>query len=144
VEFIGNFTPRLDDKGRLTLPAKFRSELDGSDVVLTMGPEHSITVYPRAEFDRMKDRVIHGPGGANARAMKRLLASSADPQVPDGQGRIAVAPMLRRYARLDRDCTVIGGLDVFEIWDTATWEQYFASSEQMYVTSREEDLPGLV
>lgn len=141
--FIGTFTPRLDDKGRLTLPARFRSNLEG-DVVLTKGQENCIAVYPEAEFDVLADRVAAAPGTENARIMRRQLASGADPQSVDSQGRITIAPILRRYARLGRECAVNGALDYFEIWDLATWEQYSDETESTYSKAREGEFTGLL
>ena len=136
--FVGEYTPRLDDKGRLTLPAKIRAALEEDVVVLTKGQENCIAVYPQAEFRRVAAQLhARGRGEAN-RIMIRQLASGADEQPVDGQGRISVNTGLRGYARLDRACTVIGAIEHFEIWDAAAWTAYSTATEARYSQARED------
>ena len=136
--FVGEFTPRLDDKGRLTLPAKIRAALEEDVVVLTKGQENCIAVYPRAEFHRVAEQ-LHSQGrGETNRIMVRQLASGADDQPVDGQGRISINAGLRRYAHLDRACTVIGAIRHFEIWDAAAWSAYSTATESRYSQARED------
>lgn len=136
--FVGTHTPRLDDKGRLTLPAKFRADLDGG-VMLTKGQENCLAVYPRAEFDKMAARVSQASrADANMRILRRQLAASADFQVVDSQGRITIPASHRAYAGLDRDCAVTGAFEYFEIWDLAAWEGYESSTQETYSAAREE------
>ncbi|GAB2914632.1 division/cell wall cluster transcriptional repressor MraZ [Rhodococcus aerolatus] len=141
--FIGTFTPRLDDKGRLTLPARFRSNLEG-DVVLTRGQENSIAVYPEAEFERIVARVTAAPGTQTARIVRRQIASGADPQSVDSQGRVSINPLLRSYAGIDRECVVSGAFDFFEIWDQRTWETYLSETGETFSTAQEGAFEGLL
>ena len=86
--FLGTYTPKLDDKGRLTLPAKFREELAGG-LMVTKGQDHSLAVYPKEEFmQRARKAAEVSRTNPEARAFIRNLAASADEQRPDGQGRI--------------------------------------------------------
>ena len=98
--FLGTHSPRMDDKGRLVLPAKFREELaDG--VVLTRGQEHCLYVFGAQEFRRIHEAIRQAPlTSRQARDFLRLFLSGASDQVPDRQGRITVPPDLRRYAGL--------------------------------------------
>ncbi|MDO4928327.1 MAG: division/cell wall cluster transcriptional repressor MraZ [Corynebacterium sp.] len=127
--FLGTYTPKLDDKGRLTLPAKFREELaDG--LMVTKGQDHSLAVYPRAEFAaRARKAAEVSRTNPKARAFIRNLAASADEQRPDGQGRITLNAQHREYAGLQKECVVIGSVDFLEIWDAAAWQEYQESTE---------------
>ena len=96
--FLGTYTPKLDDKGRLTLPAKFREELAGG-LMVTKGQDHSLAVYPKEEFVRIARKAAQLPrSNPAARAFIRNLTASADEQRPDGQGRITITPDHRKYA----------------------------------------------
>ena len=142
--FLGTHTPRLDEKGRLILPAKYRDEL-AEGVVITKGQERCLYVWPLAEFTRvttaMRDAQM---SGKTLRDHSRVLFASASDEVPDKQGRITVPPALRQYAALDRDCVVIGANTRMEIWDATAWETYLATQEESFSDASEEVLPGIL
>ncbi len=141
--FLGTHTPRLDDKGRLTLPAKFRDALAGG-LMVTKGQDHCLYVFPRAEFEEMARKVAAAPLTNEAvRAYQRYLFAGTDEQRPDAQGRISIVPELRRYAGLSKDCAVIGAISRLEIWDSAAWQRYLEEHEESYAQAQEEVLPGL-
>jgi MraZ protein len=130
--FLGTHTPRLDDKGRLILPAKFRDELAGG-VVITKGQERCLYVFPAAEFQRYAAEQSARPmSDKTARAFTRVLFSGAHDEVPDKQGRVTIPAPLRDYAGLDRDLVVIGAMTRVEVWDAAAWEEYLAHSEDAF------------
>ncbi|KLL10556.1 MULTISPECIES: division/cell wall cluster transcriptional repressor MraZ [Protofrankia] len=142
--FLGSHTPRLDDKGRITLPAKFREELEGG-LVITKGQERCLYVFPMAEFTRISESLRAAPVTAKAlRDYSRVFFSSASDDVPDRQGRITIPPALRTYAELTRDCVVNGANTRVEIWDAARWETYLASQEENFAALSEEVLPGVI
>ena len=85
--FLGTYSPKLDDKGRLFLPAKFRDRLKAG-IVVTRGHEKSLVIYPADAFESLASRVLAMPTtNRRARAYSRLLLSGASDQVPDKQGR---------------------------------------------------------
>lgn len=142
--FLGTHTPRLDEKGRLFLPAKYREELAGG-VVITKGQERCLYVFPEAEFGRLTEALRAAPVTAKAvRDYSRVFFASASDEVPDKQGRITVPPALRSYAGLERDCVVIGANTRMEIWDAAAWETYLGSQEEAFSDASEEVLPGIL
>jgi MraZ protein len=142
--FLGTYTPKLDDKGRLTLPAKFRDELRGG-LMITKGQDHCLYVFTRAAFEELAAKVASAPLTSEAaRAFQRNLFSGTDDQVPDAQGRIAVNAELRRYAGLSKDCVVIGAFTRAEIWDAQAWQRYQERHEDGYAQAQEEVLPGLI
>jgi MraZ protein len=142
--FLGTYTPRLDDKGRLFLPAKFRDRLaDG--LVMTRGQERCLYVFPENEFAHIATTMQSAPlTSKGARDYLRVFLSGASDEVPDRQGRVTVPPGLRAYAALVRDCTVIGAGSRVEIWDSAAWTAYLASTEQAFADQSEEVIPGLL
>ncbi|HEV2888177.1 MAG TPA: division/cell wall cluster transcriptional repressor MraZ [Jatrophihabitans sp.] len=141
--FLGTHTPRLDDKGRLALPAKFRTELEGG-LVITKGQERCLFVFPMAEFSRITELLRSAPvTQRNVRDYSRVFFASASHEVPDGQGRITVPSQLREYAGLSKDCVVIGANSRVEVWDAEAWQNYLTSTEQSFADA-EEVLPGLL
>ena len=79
-----------------------------------------------------------------ARDYMRVFLSGASDEVPDKQGRITIPPVLREYAGLDRECTVIGAGSRVEIWDAAAWSSYLEATEQAFSDQAEEVIPGLL
>ena len=116
--FLGTYTPKLDDKGRLTLPAKFRDELAGG-LMVTKGQDHSLAVYPREEFA--------------ARARKAATVSRTNPEA-------------RAFIRnLSKECVVVGSVDFLEIWDKESWAAYQEQTEAAYsAADADEVLAGLL
>lgn len=141
--FLGTHSPRLDDKGRLILPAKFRDEL-AEGLVITKGQERCLFVFPMAEFTQIAEQLRAAPMTHKAaRAYSRVFFASASDEVPDKQGRITIPPHLREYAGLSRDCVVIGASTRVEIWDSQAWDTYLSESEEAFSDIEEEVLPGV-
>lgn len=136
--FLGTYSPKLDEKGRLILPAKFRGDLAGG-VVVTKGQEHCLFVFPRGDFEaQAAARERTAATTKVAREFNRVLFASAYDQDPDSQGRIIVPPGLRTYAGLTRDCSVIGVNTHLEVWDAATWTAHEAAQEAAFADQDEE------
>jgi MraZ protein len=141
--FLGTYEPRLDDKGRLILPAKFRDQL-APGVVLTRGQERCLYAFPVSEFESMHERLRQAPvTSKQARDYLRVFLSGASDEVPDKQGRITIPANLRQYAGLDRDLAVIGAGSRIEVWDAIAWETYLAEQEVAFAETAEEVVPGL-
>jgi MraZ protein len=144
VVFLGTHTPRLDDKGRLFLPAKFRDRL-ASGLVVTRGQERCLYVFPMDEFVRVAETMRNAPVTSKiVRDYLRVFLSGASDEIPDKQGRVTIPSTLREYAGLTRDCTVIGAGSRVELWDTNAWNTYLASTEQAFADQSEEVIPGLL
>ncbi|MCL1800360.1 MAG: division/cell wall cluster transcriptional repressor MraZ, partial [Promicromonosporaceae bacterium] len=121
---LGTYTPRLDDKGRLLLPAKFRMRL-APGLVMTKGQERCVFLNPMDEFAKFYERLSAAPVTQKAaRDYLRVLLSGASDEIPDKQGRITIPANLREYAGLERDLAVIGAGTRVEVWDKGAWEQY--------------------
>ncbi len=142
--FLGTHTPRLDDKGRLFLPAKFRDRL-ASGLVITRGQERCLYIFPMDEFVRVAETMRNAPVTSKVvRDYLRVFLSGASDEIPDKQGRVTVPSTLRQYAGLTRDCTVIGAGSRVELWDASAWDTYLASTEQAFADQAEEVIPGLL
>ncbi|RNE49494.1 division/cell wall cluster transcriptional repressor MraZ [Corynebacterium alimapuense] len=140
--FLGTYTPKLDDKGRLTLPAKFRQDLAGG-LMITKGQDHSLAVYPREEFAaRARKAASVSRTNPKARAFIRNLAASADEQQPDGSGRITLSAGHREYAGLIKECVVVGSVDFLEIWDAQSWAAYQQETEAAFSAADADDVLG--
>lgn len=141
--FLGTHTPRLDDKGRLFLPAKYRDEVAGG-VVITKGQENCLFVFTRAEFAVKAAALQAAPLSAKAaRDYARVFFGSAFDEVPDKTGRISIPIGLRTYAGLDRDVVVVGANTRLEIWDAATWADYESVQEPVFSALEQEVVPGM-
>jgi MraZ protein len=142
--FLGTHSPRLDDKGRLALPARFRPELEGG-LVICKGQDRCLYVFPVAEFARVTEALRRAPvTDRRVRDYGRVLFASASNEMPDGQGRITVPPTLRSYAGLTKDCVVIGANTRIEIWDAVAWQEYLDATEPAFADIAEEVLPGVI
>lgn len=141
--FLGTFTPKLDEKGRLILPAKFRDDL-AEGLVITRGQERCLYVFGESEFAQMHERIREAPiTSKQGRDYLRVFLSGAHAETPDKQGRVTVPPALRQYAGLDRDLAVIGAGSRAEIWDAEAWQSYLAEQESAFAEIEEEVIPGM-
>jgi transcriptional regulator MraZ len=121
---LGEFEHTIDDKNRLTLPAKFREEL-AEGVVVTRGMDGCLYAYPRGDWmERFQSRVGGlDPLSREGRKLQRHFFSGAAEAEVDKQGRIMIPAPLLRYAGLARDVVVAGVHDHLEIWDRETWRR---------------------
>lgn len=142
--FLGTHSPRLDEKGRIILPAKFREELSNG-LVLTRGQERCIYVFSQREFERIHEQMREAPiSSRQARDYIRVFLSGASDEVPDKQGRVTIPPGLRAYAGLDRELAVIGAGARAEIWDAQAWSEYLDEKESAFSDTDENALPGVL
>ena len=124
MRFMGIATPKLDDKGRLFLPAKYRSRL-AEGLVVTQGQERCLVVWPEDVFAVEAERAASRPmTNKAARSYARVLFASGEEMVPDKQGRIGIPAHLRQYAGLERDVVVAGVNDRVEIWNPERWREF--------------------
>ena len=131
--FIGTFTHSFDDKGRLTLPAKFREEL-ASGVVVTKGIDNSLFAYPRTVFEALAARMATLP--LTERNVARHFFANAADDIPDRQGRILIPQHLREYAGLDGETVITGLYDHLEIWHPDQWAAVSAQEDSEALAER--------
>jgi MraZ protein len=121
--FLGEFVHIIDDKGRLTIPAKFRAGLDAG-LVVTRGIDRCLAIYPLEEWQKLAKQVSELPmTDRRARAFRRLVFANASDAVPDKQGRVLIPPRLREYAGVDGEVIVAGLNTYIEVWEPESWNE---------------------
>ena len=128
--FLGEFEYKIDEKGRVPLPPKFRRELkDG--VILSPGPEKCIVLYSVSEWRKLAAKLTGGPVVRDKlRKLNRALFSTAFSLYIDGQGRVALPVPLRDYAEIDNEVVIAGANTYIELWDKEQWETEKAVSQE--------------
>ncbi len=141
--FLGTHAPKLDDKGRIILPAKFWDELSDG-IVMTRGQERCLYLFSTEEFASLHEKIRQAPvTSKEARDFLRMFLSGASQEQPDKQRRVTIPVNLREYAGLDRELTVIGAGNRAEIWDSEAWTSYYNDHETSFSNTTEEVIPGL-
>ncbi|MFA5026494.1 MAG: division/cell wall cluster transcriptional repressor MraZ [Candidatus Methylomirabilota bacterium] len=121
--FRGQFEHAIDEKGRLSIPAKLREALREEKTLVLTSSDGYLTAYPLTEWRLLEDRIRANPRlKRDLRDYLRLVYSSAEDVAIDGQGRILIPQALRQRAGITRDVIIIGVMDQIEIWDRARWE----------------------
>jgi MraZ protein len=121
--FLGQYSHTIDDKGRLTIPAKFRDELE-SGVVITRGLDGCLWAYSRTEWDELSEKLRKLPSTNQAvRNYVRFVSSNAFDSIPDRQGRVLLPPELRDFAGIQNETVIIGVMNKLEIWNPEKWSQ---------------------
>ncbi|MGC9357161.1 MAG: division/cell wall cluster transcriptional repressor MraZ [Anaerolineae bacterium] len=138
--FLGQYTYSLDDKGRITIPSRFRDELLGG-LIITRGLDPCLALYPTDIWKEIAQKVNALPlTSPQGRALRRLLYADAVDVVPDRQGRVLVPERLLVYAGLESvgEAVVVGLERYMELWAPQRWEEEMARQTQMM-----EDNPAL-
>lgn len=129
---MGEYQHSIDEKGRMIIPSKFREEL-GTEFILTRGLDQCVFGYPLSEWKIIEEKLKALPfTKKDARAFTRFFFSGAAECQLDKQGRVNIASPLRDYAKLEKDCVVIGVSNRIEIWSKSVWEEYFSKSEDSF------------
>lgn len=119
--FRGEFSHQLDSKGRLIIPARYRSVL-GDGAMLTRGIDHHLVIYPQAAWQHVSEQIERIPfTDATGRALRRLLLAGAIELSLDRQGRALIPGYLREYADLEGTVLVIGAGSAVELWQPERW-----------------------
>ena len=142
--FVGSYPLRLDEKGRLALPVRFRDQVAGG-MVIKKGQErciYGLTMSRVAEQSAAMAAMAPSDTAA-ARMRARMSFGSMVEVEPDKTGRITLPANLREYAGLDRDVVVVGVDTRFEISDAANWEAYVAEQEAAFADMESEGMPTL-
>jgi MraZ protein len=127
---LGEFEHTIDDKNRLTLPAKFRQALSGG-LVITRGMDGCLYCYPQAEWEQLVESRLArlDPLSREGRLMHRYFFAGASEAEPDKQGRVLVPATLAREAGIGREVVIAGVRDHLEIWDRAAWRGHVKEME---------------
>ncbi len=129
--FIGEYNHNLDEKGRLAIPAKFRSLLKEGAVV-TRGLDNCLFLYPKKEWEALAKKLANLPtiSQPKARALARLMLAGAMDVDFDNQGRITLPEYLRKFSGLKKETVIAGLYDKLEIWEEKAWSRYKLKTEK--------------
>lgn len=130
IMLMGEFHHNIDEKGRLIIPSKFRSEL-GERLIITKGLDKCLFVYSESEWNKVMQKV----GSLqftkkNVRAFERTFIGGASIIEFDKQGRINITSPLVRYANIQKECVIIGVNERLEIWGLEEFNEYMIESEE--------------
>jgi len=138
--FLGEYTHTVDDKGRLTIPAKFRGLL-AAGLVVTRGFDQNLMLFPMDEWQLLSGRIAERPMlDEGMRAFRRRVFSGAVDLVPDRQGRILLPPYLRQFADINGEAVIAGNLNYLEIWGIEQWQAVLESIENSSDAARWGDI----
>ena len=149
--FRGIFHNSLDDKGRMSLPARFREQIKTdheTPLVLTLGLDQCLWLYPMDHWKSIEEK-LSGMDTLNndQRWLQRFFMRASDEVELDQQGRIVISPVLRKEAGLNKNIVIVGMLKRIEIWDKEKYEGYnsqtAASLELLAQKVSEKGLPPL-
>ena len=123
--FMGEFTCKVDNKGRMMLPSKFRDELGEQEFVITRGLDNCIDLFPIEEWKNIEDKLKKlQTTNSKHRAYQRFVMSAATKTEFDNQGRLNIPTSLMEHAQIDKKIIVTGMNDKIEIWSEELWKQY--------------------
>ncbi|MCA9941260.1 MAG: division/cell wall cluster transcriptional repressor MraZ [Anaerolineales bacterium] len=138
--FLGEFVHTIDDKGRLTIPAKFRGEL-AAGLVITRGFDRNLMLFPLDGWQNLADEIATRPlSDEGMRAFRRRVFSGAADLVPDRQGRIVLPAYLREFAGIETEVVVTGMYNYLEIWNADNWQAVRTEVEESDDATRWDDL----
>jgi len=120
--FLGEYTHNIDDKGRLTIPARFRGQL-AAGLVVTCGFDQNLMVYPMSEWTKLAEKILAQPiSSERVRELRRRVFTQAADLTPDRQGRILIPQKLREFAVVEGEALIAGMYNYVEIWNVGTWQ----------------------
>jgi MraZ protein len=123
IVFAGAHPFSIDDKGRLAIPARFRAQLEGSNVYITRAHKPSLEIYPAAEFQRLAEQIESMEDRRIADRLKEIFIGHAVETEIDKQGRVLLPQLLRRYAGLEGPVMVVGQIKRFDVWSESEWNK---------------------
>ncbi len=130
--FMGEFHHTLDSKGRIIVPAKFRKTL-GDEFVITRGMDGCLFGYTLEQWSKLEAQLDKLPlTKKDARAFTRFFYSAAAEVEFDKQGRINLSTSLINFAKLNKDCVIVGVSDRIEIWDEERWNNFNREAEENF------------
>ena len=140
--FIGEYSHSIDEKKRLSVPSKFRTEI-GKKAIVTKGLDGCLFLYSQKEWKKLAEKLGKLPlGQADARGFQRMMLSGAMEMSIDNLGRVLIPDYLKKYAGLKKKVIIVGLYNHVELWDEKKWQEYQESSEKE-VGNMAERLSGL-
>ena len=138
--FLGEYIHTIDDKGRLTIPSKFRGTL-ASGLVVTRGFDQNLMLFPLDEWQNLAQRIAERPlSDESIRAFRRRVFAGAVDLTPDRQGRILLPAYLREFASISGEVVIAGMFNYLELWSNKSWQTIREYIENNSDAARWDDL----
>jgi MraZ protein len=135
----GEFRCSLDEKGRLLIPSRMRTEVVGNVVILTRGVENCLWMFPPEEWKTFSEKLIGSTSlfQEESRLIQRRMIAPAQETEIDKAGRIVIPQTLREYADLKKDCIILGLKKYMEIWSEVSYQDYLTENEAKFKEAAE-------
>ena len=143
IMFMGEYHHTIDEKGRITIPAKLREEL-GHDFIVTKGLDNCLFIYPKTEWQRIMEKYKNLPNTKNVRNFLRVFLSGAVSSELDKMGRCNINPSLIKFATLKKECVIVGVNERLEIWSLENWNRFMKDNEDNLSTIADELFENMV
>ncbi len=136
----GEYLNNLDDKGRIMIPSRLRSEIEGNSLVLTRGVDKCLWLFTLTEWKRISEEIMASTSifQSKARMIQRRIIAPAQEIEFDKAGRINITPALRQSVELKKECVILGINNYVEIWDEAVYQNYWEENEADFQNAAEE------
>ena len=130
--FIGQYAHNLDDKNRLTVPAKFRSKL-GDKAIITVGFDKCLAIYTQEEWSNLQNKLLAlNANQSDTRKYLRFLVGSATECDCDNNGRVTLPANLLQYGSIKKEIIILGSLNHIEIWSKEEWATYYENASKHF------------
>ncbi|MDX9799971.1 MAG: division/cell wall cluster transcriptional repressor MraZ [Spirochaetia bacterium] len=136
----GEFVNNIDEKGRIMIPVKLRAAIEGDTLILTRGVDQCLWLFPVSEWQKVSQQIMSATSILQARArmiQRRIIAPAQETEI-DRSGRINIAPVLRSFAQLKKECVILGINNYMEIWDEEVYQKYWEENEADFQKAAEE------
>ncbi len=136
----GEYRYSLDEKGRIMIPVRMRTEIAGNVMILTRGVDRCLWIFPTDEWKRISENILASTSLFQERArliQRRIIAPAQEAEI-DKAGRMSIPQTLREFAGLKKECIVLGMLKYIEIWDAETYLEYLEKNESSFKEAAEE------
>lgn len=136
----GEYRYSLDEKNRLMIPVRVRSEIAGNSIMLTRGVDQCLWLFTHEEWKKIVQSLIGSTSlfQEKARLIQRRIIAPAQEAEIDRSGRINIPPTLKEYAVLKKECIILGIQTYIEIWDEKTYLDYLEENESKFKEAAEE------
>ncbi len=136
----GEYNNTIDDKGRVSFPAKLRTAVNQNVLMVTKGLDRCLWLFTTEEWESFQMKLMSNASMMKSRSLNvaRHFIAPAQPVEFDKNGRLSIPQSLREYANLSKDCTVLGIAKYMELWDSQTYKEYLAATEESFRDAAEE------
>ncbi len=136
----GEYNNTIDDKGRVSFPAKLRSAVNQNEVMITKGLDRCLWLFTSDEWETFQTKLMSNASMMKSKSLNvvRHFIAPAQPVEFDKNGRLSIPQSLREYANLSKDCTILGIAKYIELWDGQTYKDYLAETEDSFREAAEE------